>query len=102
MAQTTYTTMFVWTVLTFFDQFDRKKKERKKKERKKEERKFSSTRVAGASVPQQKSHKCKYDRKLPCVVIGHACKSAQKVMRPDIDGATPCPLTLATRVLIEW
>ena len=28
MAQTTYTTMFVWTVLTSFWHFDRKKKER--------------------------------------------------------------------------
>ena len=27
MAQTTYSTMFVWTALTFFDHFDRKKKE---------------------------------------------------------------------------
>ena len=49
MAQITYTIMFVWTVLTFFDQSDRKKKERKK-----EERTFSSTRVAGASLPQLK------------------------------------------------
>ena len=34
MAQTTYATMFVWTVLTSFWDFDRKK-ERKKERRKK-------------------------------------------------------------------
>ena len=28
MAQTTYATMFVWTVLTFFDHFDRRKKKK--------------------------------------------------------------------------
>ena len=31
-AQTTYTTMFVWTVLTFFLKFDRKKEEQIKKD----------------------------------------------------------------------
>ena len=31
MAQTTYVTMFVWTVLTSFWHFDRRKKKKKKK-----------------------------------------------------------------------
>ena len=49
MAQTTYATMLIWAVLTFFDHFDRKKRERRKNQ-------LTSTRPVGFAAGKKRRH----------------------------------------------